>query len=212
MDKHQLIREFERQTDNFLSKGFPERAGITESAFRDIVAPLRDKLDGISFGIDLERGTLPFALVFNSPAISAETMMALIEKDGRKGVTALRPLTSDRFRTIDSVPLPDKAAYLLIDVDRGKETINLPPQEALKKIESAGRSPLNIREGIALLIHYPEFLMKNNCFSLPASRTGTDQRVPAIWINGKKEPNLGWCWDGNPHTWLGCASCLRRIG
>ncbi len=23
---------------------------------------------------------------------------------------------------------------------------------------------------------------------------------------------LGWCWDDNPHTWLGSASCGRRLG
>ncbi len=212
MQKQDFIREFDRQRDNYLSKGYPKLARMTDSAFMDITAPLRENLIEASYGVDIQNGTLPFVLVFNSPAISAETEMALIEKDGKKGVTALRPLMSDSFRTIDSVRLPDSAVYLLVDIDRGKENINLPPRDALKQIESAGRSPLTVREGIALLLHYPEFLMKNNCFSLPASRTGTDQRVPAIWINAKKEPNLGWCWDGNPHTWLGCASCARRVG
>jgi len=212
MQKQDLIHEFDRQIDNYLSKGIPQLAGMADSAFREIAAPLRHMLKEASYGVDIQKGTLPFALVLNSPAISAETMMAHIEKEGKKGVTALRPLTSGSFRTIVSVPLPERTVYLLIDIDRGKENINLPPRDALKKIESAGRSPSTVREGIALLIPYPEFLVKNNCFSLTASRTGTDQRVPAIWINAKKEPNLGWCWDGNPHTWLGCASCARRIG
>ncbi|MGL4609836.1 MAG: DUF5701 family protein [Trueperaceae bacterium] len=69
----------------------------------------------------------------------------------------------------------------------------------------ANRSPLTIKEGIAVLTHYPEFLQNNNCFSLFASRT-TDQRVHALWIS-EKQPKLGWCWDRNPHTWLGSVSC-----
>jgi hypothetical protein len=35
--------------------------------------------------------------------------------------------------------------------------------------------------------------------------------VTAIWIS-KGAPKLGWCWAGNPHTWLGSASCAKRIG
>ena len=26
-----------------------------------------------------------------------------------------------------------------------------------------------------------------------------------MWIS-ERAPKLGWCWDGNPHTWLGTAS------
>ncbi|WP_407937642.1 DUF5701 family protein [Mycobacteroides franklinii] len=35
-------------------------------------------------------------------------------------------------------------------------------------------------------------------------------RVPAIWISDGR-PKLGWCWDRNPHTWLGMASCRGRV-
>lgn len=101
--------------------------------------------------------------------------------------------------------------YLLVDIDRGKESINLPPSEAMKIIVGHKRSPLTIDEGIAIVTQYPEFLMENNCFSLLASRIPGNKQVPAIWINGEKRPNLGWCWDGNPHTWLGSASCRYRI-
>jgi len=79
-------------------------------------------------------------------------------------------------------------------------------------IKSKHRFPLTIDEGIALITQFPEFLIKNNCFSLLASRTGKDQRVPAIWINANKQANLGWCWDRNPHIWLGSASCEKRVG
>ncbi len=81
-----------------------------------------------------------------------------------------------------------------------------------KRLDRPNRSPLTIDEGVAIVTQFPEFLMKNNCFSLLASRHTGNQRVPAIWINANKNPNLGWCWDGNPHTWLGSASCSNRLG
>ena len=31
-----------------------------------------------------------------------------------------------------------------------------------------------------------------------------------ILAAGRCRPKLGWCWDRNPHSWLGAASCLRR--
>ncbi|HYN94662.1 MAG TPA: DUF5701 family protein [Pilimelia sp.] len=31
-----------------------------------------------------------------------------------------------------------------------------------------------------------------------------------MWISGRA-PKLGWCWEGNPHTWLGVASTGARI-
>jgi hypothetical protein len=103
-------------------------------------------------------------------------------------------------------------AYLLVNIDRGKENINLAPNQALPLLQKASRSPLTIDEGVAIVTHYPDFLRKNNCFSLLASRHSGDQRVPALWINSQKSPNLGWCWNGNPHTWLGSASCTTRLG
>jgi Family of unknown function (DUF5701) len=69
---------------------------------------------------------------------------------------------------------------------------------------------LTVAEGVALLIQFPEFLQPNNCFSLLASRCG-DKRVPALWLS-EGRPKLGWCWAGNPHTWLGSASCGKRKG
>jgi hypothetical protein len=100
--------------------------------------------------------------------------------------------------------------YLAVDIDTGKGTLNITPDEAMKIIKKENRSPLTIDEGIALITHHAEILKKNNSFSLLGSRCG-DRRVPALWISGGK-PKLGWCWAGNPHTWLGSASCGNRVG
>jgi hypothetical protein len=86
----------------------------------------------------------------------------------------------------------------------------VPPEDALPKIESKGRSPLTIEEGIAFVTQFPEAVAPNRGFSLAGSRAG-DRRVMAFWIS-KKRPKLGWCWAGAPHTWLGTASCGERVG
>lgn len=211
MDQKNVTREFDRQIDNLLKK-YPVVASIVEKDFFKKIEVLRNKLERLPLTeIDLEKGKLPFVLVVKNQLMTSEEMMNLAVKDGNNGVTILRPITSQNFKTIAEVFIPEEMIYLLVDIDRGKENINLPPNEALVLIMKEERSPLTIDEGIAVVTHFPEFLVKNNCFSLLASRTGKDQRVPAIWINARKQPNLGWCWDGNPHTWLGSASCSTRI-
>lgn len=205
--------EFDRQVDNLIAREYPQLSGLSESKFRSLLEPLRALVPHHSpIAVDLELGCLPFVIVVKSDILSAEKAMSALERQGKRGVTILRPHTSENFQTISMVVIPNSKVYLLLDIDRGKETTNVPPSEAMNTILNVERSPLTIEEGIAIVTHYPEFLMKNNCFSLLASRTGSDQRVPAIWINAKKEPNLGWCWDGNPHTWLGSASCKQRVG
>lgn len=98
--------------------------------------------------------------------------------------------------------------HLVTGVERGEEFRNVTPDAAAAAIAGRGRSLLTIAEGVALITHYPAALEKNRCFSLAGSRCG-DRRVPALWIS-KGAPKLGWCWAGNPHTWLGTASCAAR--
>lgn len=106
------------------------------------------------------------------------------------------------------VSTPPAPAYLLVGVERGEEFCNVRPQDATAVVIGRGRSPLTIDEGIALVTQVPETLEKNKCFMLAGSRR-PDRRVPALWISDKA-PKLGWCWDGNPHTWLGLASAASR--
>lgn len=208
-----LNQEFEKQVATLVSKGYPKLAQLSDESFKKRLSILEEMLPkDLDVEIDLEKGTLPFVIVVKSSMVQAEQAMSLIEKNGKQGITKLFPHTSTSFASIPEVEIPTSNMYLLINIDRGKETINLPPSEALTIIKQADRSPLTIDEGIAIVTQYPEFLIKNNCFSLLASRHEGDQRVPAIWINGQKQPNLGWCWDGNPHTWLGSASCEGRVG
>ncbi|WP_438486751.1 DUF5701 family protein [Streptomyces sp. S186] len=82
------------------------------------------------------------------------------------------------------------------------------PNDAMETIAGRGRTLLTIEEGVALVTHHPQVPVKNRCFSLGGSRSG-DRRVPAIWIS-RRAPKLGWCWEVNPHTWLGMASAAAR--
>ena len=140
-----------------------------------------------------------------------ERAAELIERRGKPAtLTMLEPGELERWRPIEGVELPAGEAYLVADIDTGRETLDVRPNDALATIADQGRTPLTVEEGIALLTHHPEALAKNACFYTLGSRCG-DKRVTALWLC-KGAPKLGWCWAGNPHTWLGSASCGSRAG
>lgn len=203
---------FDTQIRNLLAKGYPVLFNQTEKEFIQSFDPLKSLLLTLDLpALDFDRGYLPFVIVIKSTLVPTQQAMSLAVKDGKKGITKLFPLEPTDFVTTPEVNIPNKNIYLLIGIDRGKQSLNQAPSVALEHITAARRSPLTIDEGVAIITHYPDFLRKNNCFSLLASRHPGDLRIPAIWINGTKNPNLGWCWNGNPHTWLGSASCETRL-
>ena len=130
----------------------------------------------------------------------------------------------DLFSPIDQVTLPAGPMYRLEGIDRGDQMANWSPDEALPAIESSGRTPLTVGEGIFWLLQQPHALERGRCFMTIGSRLrkpngALDARTPAIWIsNGtgrdgsanRNAPKVGWCWAGNRHTWLGFASAVRR--
>lgn len=148
-------------------------------------------------------------LVMARDVVPVADAAARIERRGKPVVLGhLEPEELAGFVPIDAVPLPSGPAYLAVDVDLGAGNRNVAPEDALRAILAAGRSPLTLDEGIALMLQQPEAIARNWGFSAAGSRRG-DQRVPAFWIS-EGRPKLGWCWDRNPHTWLGTASCARR--
>lgn len=208
-----ISREFERQIENLIATGYPKLAGLTEKDFVKLLQPLGLLMGGIKVAEpDLEKGYLPFVIVVKNELVSTESMLEKTRFNGRPGTANLNPLTPGDFKIIEGMSIPKSNVYLIADVDRGLDSVGVTPENALAMIKRKHRFPLTIDEGIAVVTQFPHFLMKNNCFSLLASRTGKDQRVPALWINSAKQANLGWCWDRNPHTWLGSASTKTRIG
>ena len=202
--------EFDRQVAIIRRLGYAGIAGIDEQLLAEAAAALRiDVLARIGSTVAVATsGRAPFVLVVPAALLPAAKSMPLTSLRGRPGFVS--PDTADiaGFTPIPGLDIPARTLYALLDVRRGEEFCDVRPKDALVSIRAAGRSPLTYDEGIALLTHHPEMLEKNKCFSLSGSRCG-DKRVPALWISDRR-PKLGWCWDGNPHTWLGSAHTAAR--
>ncbi len=202
------MEEFDRQVQTLIQKGYPAIAGMTAEAFASRLEPLRQALEGLVWPAD--DGGFPFVIVIPQDWVPLEPAMAITQLKDRAGFIDFRPGGLETFKPLDELGVPAGAAYLVFGLETGSEFRNVTPDDALVAIRSRQRTPLTVEEGIALLTHHPEALKKNHCFSLVGSRSG-DRRVPALWISDRR-PKLGWCWAGNPHTWLGSASCAGRAG
>ncbi len=199
--------EFDRQLGTLLDLGYPALAGLPAADFAALLAPLRSVAVAAG-GAPATPDRVPFVVVLPAKLVPVTATMPLTALDGRPGgVSRLLP-DVERFVPTDQAPAPATEPYLLVDVDRGAEFRDWTPDAALAVITERGRSPLTVEEGVALVTHFPGTLVKNHCFSLAGARAG-DRRVPAVWIS-KHAPVLGWCWAGNPHSWLGVASCAGR--
>lgn len=203
--------EFDAQVDALMRAvaGMPD---VDADEVRELVAPLRDRVAGLTIA-EPEAGVIPFVLVVTRDVIPIDVALeqTSLSRSNLPGFVdhSFEEGALERFVATGDVSLPDPRAYLLIGVERGEEFCDVVPREAMETIGSRGRTPLTIEEGISLIRAMPEILEKNKCFSLGGSRSG-DRRVPALWIS-KRAPKLGWCWEGNPHTWLGMASATNRV-
>jgi hypothetical protein len=203
-----LRREFDRQVDTVLRKGYPALAGLSDEDFVRQVAPVRDLLRVLR--PTPEVGRIPFALVVSHELVCRDRAMSRVENRGRHGETSMEPDDLTRFTPIPDLAVPCGPVYLVVDIETGRDTLNVTPDDALGVIVRQGRSPLTIDEGIAVVTHHPDVFSSKQYFSMLGSRCG-DRRVTAIWCSSG-HPRLGWCWAGNPHTWLGSASCGGRVG
>lgn len=203
--------ELHRQLETLVKLGYPRLAGLDEDAFRALIEPLAASLDGVEIYDAPDR--VPFVLVVTRGLVRPEDTVPLLHLAGstKTGVVDRNHAEGDLagYHPIPESRPPGTGAYLLLDVDRGEEFRNQKPEVALPVILGRGRSPLTIDEGIAVVTQAPRMLEKNKCFMVSGSRRH-DRRVPALWIS-ERAPKLGWCWDGNPHTWLGVASAAGRV-
>ncbi|WP_348534350.1 DUF5701 family protein [Kitasatospora sp. GP82] len=161
-----------------------------------------------------EQGRAPFLLVVTrqlAPLERAVPLTALAGK-AKPGIIDRHyaPGDLERFEPLEEAAMPASPLYLLLDVERGEEFCGAIPKDAMAVIAERRRLLLTMEEGISFVTQHPTALAKNKCFSLGGSRCG-DRRVPAVWIS-QGAPKLGWCWEGNPHTWLGMASAAERLG
>ena len=196
--------ELDRQIGTLLSKGYPDLAGLDEAAFLTLVEPLRGLLPEVDAA---EQAHLPFLLVVPHTLVPTVAAVERFEVRGKAGWTDMADELGS-YRPIEGLEVPSRP-HLLVDVSTGPETLNVPPGDALPMIRDAGRTPITVDEGVALLTQRPESLTEHNAFQAVGSRAD-NKRIPSFWMS-KGAPRLGWCWEGNPHTWLGSASAARRV-
>ena len=132
-------------------------------------------------------------------ALSAGDAIRRVEREGKRALSMLDDEELARFVPIEGIELPEGPAYLLVDVDTGHETRNVTPDDALVAIRAAGRSPLTIEEGIAVVTHHPETIARNDGWSLlglalrrPPRRRAVDQqgRAQARLVLGRQPAHL----------------------
>ncbi|WP_454049723.1 DUF5701 family protein [Cellulomonas sp. Marseille-Q8402] len=201
--------ELDRQVRAYADLGLLDLHGSSADRLRAAVDPLRAALATPGPSAVAPDDHVPFVLVLAGGTAHANAAVPAMRRGPRPGVSVIDDDEMAGYRPLPDVTEP-AAPYLLLDVDTGSEFCDVRPEQALATVRERGRTPLTIAEGLALVAVRPDMLRPNRCFSLMGSRAG-NQRVPAVWIS-ERRPKLGWCWDRNPHTWLGAASAGGRAG
>jgi len=198
--------ELDRQLTT-IQERYGDIAGVDRERLVSSVEKLRGLLPEVAATTPAD-GNLPFVVVVRSTLVPTVAAVERVELRGKRGWTDMAD-ELDHYRPIEGVEVPDADAYLLVDVSTGSETLDVTPADALPRIRAAGRTPLTVDEGVALVTQHPDVLTTRNAFQALASRAD-NKRVPSFWIS-KRAPRLGWCWEGNPHSWLGAASAAQRL-
>src|SRR5690606_9606219 len=192
--------ELDRQARAYLESGVASLLGLDESGLAALVAPLRAVVERdaarLAHAPAQDDDDVDFLLVLRVPDVN--DAVPAMRRGSKLGVSVIDREELATYVPVEGVEVPDAAAYLLTGIDVGSEFLNIRPEDALVAVRERGRTPLTIAEGVALAIVRPDRLRPNRCFSLMGSRTGTNQRVPAVWIS-ERRAKLGWCWDRNPH-------------
>jgi hypothetical protein len=200
-----LAALLDRQLGTLNTLGYPALAGLDDAAFSAHVDKLRPLLEDVRASDD---AALPFLLVVRSFLVPTVAAVEGFEVRGKAGWTDMQD-EIDGYQPVEGVDVPDAPVYLLTDVSTGPESLGVTPKDALPAIRAAGRTPLTVDEGVALVTQLPSSLTDLNAFQAIGSRAA-NKRVPSFWMS-KGAPRLGWCWEGNPHSWLGSASAATRL-
>lgn len=214
MDVVDVNVEFERQVQTLLTKGYATLAGKSDAEFRALLEPLlKPVLEHAESMAAPTEARIPFLLVVTRSLAPIEDSLPLTTLAGKTkpGVVErhYKPGELEQFVTVKELEAPEAEVYVVFDVEHGEEFCSVVPLDAMATIASRERTGLTMEEGIALVTLFPESLAQNKCYSLSGTRREKDKRLPALWIS-KGAPKLGWCWEGNPHTWLGVASAGFR--
>src|SRR3954471_13622449 len=123
--------EFDRQVDALALTGLPELLDLQESCFRASLEPLRDLLPVPAAGGD----RIPFVVVV--PRLPVLPVLETVHTLGGPGFTTMPDEDLARFRPLPELDIP-AGPYLLLDVDPGVDTLNVPPAQVLPRLTSGG--------------------------------------------------------------------------
>lgn len=198
--------ELRRQAEAYASLGVAAALGLDPD---DVVAWAASRaVTGLPAATEHD-DHVPLVLVPPLEPARVNDVVPAMRRGARHGVSVIDAQEAAGFVPLDDA-VPPAGAYALTDVSVGGEFRDVTPEDALAEIRRRGRTPLTMTEGVALATVRPDMLRPNRCFSTPGSRTPGNQRVPAVWLS-ERRPKLGWCWDRNPHTWLGVAHAAGRV-
>ncbi|WP_326763561.1 DUF5701 family protein [Streptomyces sp. NBC_01591] len=197
------------QAERLIELGVHELGGFRPAELRSMAAETRARAGLLVVGAD---------------RVPASALAPLLRHRGKPGFVVVDMPDIDQFSPIEPMNVPDEPIYVVEGLDRGDHMANWSPDEALPAIVEGGRTPLLLVEAIHWVLQQPAVLERGHCFMTIGSRlrkaNGTlDARTPALWIsNGtgrdgrdnRNAPKVGWCWEGNRHTWLGFASATTR--
>jgi len=104
--------------------------------------------------------------------------------------------------------------YLLIDVEVGKETNGMRPGEATEQLLRNGRLPLDLYEGIALVVAMPEEII-DRTVNLPGCIYRTDD-IPYLSLRKDRVLDattlkISWSRPRVRYSSWGVASCRERV-
>lgn len=196
--------EVNKQLDRLVALGYPDVADMSAAAFRALALPL---VHALELNDELDDNIL---LVPTRELVRPESLIARTSINRNAGFTTMPPRDVVSFMPDEGFEPPEGPFYLVIEPHTGTCYLNREPDVARKLMESDGRLPLTMEEGLALATQHTEWIAVKNGFNLLGSRSG-DGRVPSIWMS-QNAARLGAVWPNSRHTWLGNAYCMARLG
>ncbi len=146
--------ELDRQVDRLVEMGHPALAGLAADAFRERLAPLRAVVPEGQPDPAPDQ-VVPFLLVVTAALVPTVAAVETWRVRDKAGWTDMADELAG-FGPVPEIEVPDATAYLLLDVRTGRDTLGVRPSEAQPAILAAGRTPLTIDEGVALVTQRPE--------------------------------------------------------
>ena len=207
---------FTKQVDAYVARRYPLLAELTEIDFRDRLEPLRRAVDhAVAAGLSVRKttGRVPFVVVVTSRLLPAEVRVPGLVPEQSTTPGSLDPGWREgeleTFAPTPNLVIPERDAYLLLDVGRGDDYREITANDAVFDLGSHGRTALTLDEGVSLATVYPSTLERDAGFMLAGSRR-EDLRVPAIWVSAGAA-KLGWGGAETPEAYLGIASAAARL-